>query len=182
MERSMKKIFIMVVGFSGIALMASGCTSFDQALGRTKTSPDEFQVVVRPPLTLPPNFSLRPGQEDDEAPAVSANAVKTDAVSISNQVLTASRTSDGSFFDAILGTDKRVDGIRQIVDEETLGIQIDRRVPTEILFGGQPNVGPNLDAAREAIRIRRALESGKPVTEGATLAKDPIEGTTLEIK
>lgn len=178
----MKKILVMIVGFCGIAVMASGCTSFDQAVGRTKSSPDEFQVVVRPPLTLPPNFNLRPGNEEETEGTVSTGVVKTDAVSISNQVLTASRTTDGSLFDAVLGTGERVQGIRQIVDEETLGIQIDRRLPTDILFGGQPNIGPNLDAAQEAIRIRRALEEGKPVNEGATLAKDPIEGTALEIK
>ena len=179
----MKKGLLMIASLTGLAVLASGCSSFDTAIGNTKKAPDEFQVVVRPPLTLPPNFTLRPGDEEAEQSSDKVVAsIKTDAVSVSDQVLTSSRSGDGSIFDTVLGTEYRVAGIRDIVDEETLGIQIDRRLPTDILFGGQPNVGPNLDATKEAIRIRRALEEGKPINQGATPATDPIEGTTVDIK
>ena len=43
-----------------LMLMLSACSGNDNLLGG-KNSPDEFEVVIRPPLTLPPNFSLRPG-------------------------------------------------------------------------------------------------------------------------
>lgn len=181
----MKKGLFMIAGLSGLAVLISGCSSFDTAIGKTKKAPDEFQVVVRPPLTLPPNFTLRPGDETAETDTANSQVVasiKTDAVSVSDQVLTSSRISDGSIFDAVLGTDKRLPSIRDLVDEETLGIQIDRRLPTDILFGGKPNVGPNLNATKEAIRIRRALEQGDPINEGATPATDPIEGTPVVIE
>ncbi len=179
----MKKTLFMIAGLTGLAVLTIGCSSFDTAVGRTKKAPDEFQVVVRPPLTLPPNFSLRPGDEEDETQvSASTETASTDAVSISDQLLTSSRKGDGSFFDKVLGTDERIAGIRDIVDTETLGIQIDRRLPTDILFGGQPNVGPNLNATLEAIRIRRALEEGKPINEGGTLATDPIEGTPVIVE
>ena len=178
----MKKTLFMIAGFCGLASLISGCSSFDQAVGRTKSAPDEFQVVVRPPLTLPPNFNLRPNNDVETVSEATEASIKTDAISVSDQVLTASRTYDGSTFDTVLGTDQRITNIRIIVDEETLGIQIDNRVPTDILFGGQPNVGPNLDAVRETIRIRRALEEGKPINEEATFATDPIEGTPLTIE
>ena len=183
MEEQMKKALFIVASLCSLGVLTSGCSSVDTALGKTKKSPDEFQVVVRPPLTLPPNFSLRPGDENEEVQSISSvDSVNTDAVSVSDQVLTSSRMGDGSVFDNVLGTENRVAGIRDLVDQETLGIQIDRRLPTDILFGGQPNVGPNLDAAKEAIRIRRALEEGTPINEGATLATDPIEKTPVEIK
>lgn len=178
----MNKTKFAIAGLLGLTVFVSGCTSFDEALGRTKTAPDEFQVVVRPPLTLPPNFDLRPGDEDIEETAEPADSIASDAVTLSDQTLTAARKSDGSIYDSVLGTGKRLDGIRAIIDEETLGIQVDRRVPTDIIFGGQPNVGPNLDATREAIRIRRAIEEGRPINEEATPATDPIEGDALEIQ
>jgi hypothetical protein len=37
-----------------------GCESASRAFGVTKVTPDEFRVVTKAPLTLPPDFSLRP--------------------------------------------------------------------------------------------------------------------------
>ncbi len=38
----------------------AGCSDFRKAIGKEKSTPDEFQVVVRPPLSLPPGFADRP--------------------------------------------------------------------------------------------------------------------------
>ncbi|AHC74004.1 hypothetical protein P856_803 [Candidatus Endolissoclinum faulkneri L5] len=43
----------------------SGCTQIREALGYTKNSPDEFQVVSRPPLSLPPNYELHPPMPEE---------------------------------------------------------------------------------------------------------------------
>ena len=52
----------MIKGMTVVVLMAglSACSDFRRAVGDEKSSPDEFQVVVRPPLSLPPGFSDRP--------------------------------------------------------------------------------------------------------------------------
>lgn len=49
-------------GIAAIALVAGlgGCSQTQEALGLTKSAPDEFQVLQRAPLSLPPNFALRP--------------------------------------------------------------------------------------------------------------------------
>jgi len=47
-----------VVG--ALALGVAGCTGFKQAIGIDRTSPDEFAVDSRAPLSLPPDFDLRP--------------------------------------------------------------------------------------------------------------------------
>ena len=38
----------------------AGCQSTRNALGMSKVTPDEFRVVTKAPLVLPPDFSLRP--------------------------------------------------------------------------------------------------------------------------
>ncbi len=38
----------------------AGCDGFKEQLGLTKQSPDEFRVVSRAPLSLPPDYSLVP--------------------------------------------------------------------------------------------------------------------------
>ena len=167
----------MVLGLSALTVVTSGCSTVDEALGKTKSAPDEFEVVVRPPLTLPPNFNLNPENDTAEAPVSS-----TDAVSVSTRVLTKNASTDASVFDALFGTENRIAGIRELVNEETYGIQLERRLPVEIIFGGQPNVGPNLDSQKEAIRLRKAFEKGHGITATPTPAIDPVEGTPVIVE
>jgi hypothetical protein len=42
------------------ALALTGCSDFKQAIGLEPTMPNEFAVESNPPLTLPPDFDLRP--------------------------------------------------------------------------------------------------------------------------
>src|SRR5690625_1857234 len=45
----------------GLALALSACgDNVRRSLGLTKQSPDEFRVVSRAPLSVPPSFNLRP--------------------------------------------------------------------------------------------------------------------------
>jgi hypothetical protein len=44
------------------ALLLSACTDLKRSIGLEKTSPDEFAVESRAPLTMPPDFQLRPPQ------------------------------------------------------------------------------------------------------------------------
>jgi len=43
-----------------VAPMLAGCDSFKQAIGLEQVAPDEFSVENQPPLTIPPEFALRP--------------------------------------------------------------------------------------------------------------------------
>ena len=42
------------------ALALSGCSNFKQMIGLEPTMPDEFEVESQAPLTIPPDFALRP--------------------------------------------------------------------------------------------------------------------------
>lgn len=54
----MRKIIVPVL--LGLALTTAGCDSTRQALGLKRTQSDEFTVADRQPLSVPPNYSLRP--------------------------------------------------------------------------------------------------------------------------
>jgi len=41
-------------------MLLSGCSDFRKAVGMDRTGPDEFAVESRAPLTIPPDFELRP--------------------------------------------------------------------------------------------------------------------------
>jgi hypothetical protein len=46
----------------GLALALMGCESVRQATGVAKLPPDEFTVLTKAPLILPPDYNLRPPQ------------------------------------------------------------------------------------------------------------------------
>ncbi len=50
---------LCVVCLAGASLL-SGCTDFKQMVGLDQPMPDEFAVESRAPLTVPPEFDLRP--------------------------------------------------------------------------------------------------------------------------
>ena len=54
-------VVVPVLCFAG-ALFTSGCSDLKKAMGLEKSAPDEFAVESRAPLTMPPDFNLRPPQ------------------------------------------------------------------------------------------------------------------------
>jgi hypothetical protein len=52
---------IAVACLCSVALL-SGCTDLRRAIGMDRAGPDEFAVESRAPLTIPPDFDLRPPQ------------------------------------------------------------------------------------------------------------------------
>lgn len=54
-----KNLFVSAVVLTGIAAL-TGCSSISSSLGLERHVPDETQVTVRPALTLPPDFNLKP--------------------------------------------------------------------------------------------------------------------------
>ena len=59
------------------ALALSGCGELRRSMGYDKSTPDEFQVVERAPLALPPDFSLRP--PDPGAPRPQESSMRDQA-------------------------------------------------------------------------------------------------------
>jgi len=57
---------IFVLGL--LSLSMSGCSDFKKMVGIERTSPDEFAVESRAPLTIPPDFDLRPPQPGASRP------------------------------------------------------------------------------------------------------------------
>ncbi|HUN51459.1 MAG TPA: DUF3035 domain-containing protein, partial [Candidatus Sulfotelmatobacter sp.] len=51
---------IEIVAFAALLAGAAGCDSIKATLGLEKSGPDEFAVVTKAPLTLPPDYALRP--------------------------------------------------------------------------------------------------------------------------
>ena len=57
-------IFFLMTG----ALLVGACDGAREAIGIGKQSPDEFAVVTRAPLSMPPDFGLRPPRPGVDRP------------------------------------------------------------------------------------------------------------------
>ena len=155
----------------------AGCSDFRRAVGTEKSSPDEFEVVVRPPLSLPPGFSDRP--EDIIAEGNKATGIDSKARA---KALLAVGTNANNAFDLLFDFSDVPDDIRAKVDSETYGIQLDNRLPLQQLFGGLPDIGPVLDKMAEDRRLRRVRQEGRMPTDEATLATDPTSDKPVAVQ
>ncbi len=45
---------------ASVAIVATGCTSTSRALGLEKSAPNEFNILTKAPLIVPPEYNLRP--------------------------------------------------------------------------------------------------------------------------
>lgn len=70
----LSKLYILSLSCSILALTSCSGTSVKDTLGIGRRAPDEFKVVSRPPLSVPPQFNLRP----PSATASSPTAVRAD--------------------------------------------------------------------------------------------------------
>jgi hypothetical protein len=168
---------VITLAISGILITSlSGCSDFRRAVGMEKSAPDEFQVVVRPPLSLPPGFTDKP-----EEILKKSEKRMVDSQSSTGALLGVADAS-GSSFERLFDFSNVPADIRVRVDEETYGIQIEKRLPLQKLFGGIVDVGPVLDKMAEDARLRKAVGEGQAATAEGTKAIDPADGLPLTIK
>ena len=168
----------MIAGVTMVLLAGlAGCSDFRRAVGAEKSSPDEFEVVVRPPLSLPPGFTDRPEDiiaKDKKATGVDAETSAEAILAVGN-----SATVD---FEHLFDFSNVPDDIRAKVDAETYGIQLENRLPLQQLFGGLPDIGPVLDKMAEDTRLRKAHQDGRLPTDDATLATDPTSDEPVAVQ
>lgn len=159
------------------ALSLSACENARDTLGLTRDAPDEFKVVKRAPLSMPPGYNLMPPQPGAPRPQEQATSeTARQAVFGDNAATQPQEVSDAE--NALLreaGADIAQPNIRQIVDTEVVERDDSQKPVAERLLGlggGADNEGTVIDAKAEAERLRHNMEEGKPVTEGDTPSLD----------
>ncbi|HTW54462.1 MAG TPA: DUF3035 domain-containing protein [Stellaceae bacterium] len=63
-----------------LTMLLGGCSNWKQTLGIEPVSPDEFAIESRAPLTLPPDFNLRPPEPGAPRPQETSMASKAQGV------------------------------------------------------------------------------------------------------
>ena len=95
----------------------AGCQSARQALGMTKVVPDEFRVVSKAPLVVPPDYSLRPPAPGEPRPQ-ELEPESQARMALLGQQEGAQRSDGEKDFVAQAGGDHADPRIRYIIDDE----------------------------------------------------------------
>lgn len=166
-----------------LSLSLAGCGSggLREALGYGKDAPDEFAIVTKAPLVIPPDFALRPPRPGAPRP----QEANLDPSIVAQSALIGDRSATplpetGSIGEQALleqtGAAAADPRIRQVVNAETRTlVEKDKTFTSDVLFW-QQRVPPDerlVDSAGERQRIQQNSAEGKPVTEGETPSTAP---------
>jgi hypothetical protein len=100
-----------------VGLGLAGCESARQALGMTKVVPDEFRVVTKAPLVVPPDYALRPPSPGEPRPQ-ELQPESQARVALMGQRDAEDRSDGEKLLVAKAGADKADPLIRYVIDDE----------------------------------------------------------------
>lgn len=193
---------------AAMALALGGCTGSDvrQSLGMKRNQPDEFQVVSRPPLSVPPVYYLKPPTEDETASVPADQQAKSLVLTGEEAPYQAPGASDPNYqaadstavpavgesalasggeeaFLRNANTNTAQKDIRAVLNTENRPIIAEEKKPKSFLDKLQDTgegKDPVVDAQKERERIEINKETGKPITTGDTPTTKPEQKTTLQ--
>lgn len=158
------KYGVLICAIGG-ALALSACSDeTKQDLGLVKTAPDEFAVVARAPLSVPPDYSLRPPMPGAQRPMETSprDSARQTVFGEEDMNRSAGQQPSGSFMDRI-GANQADPSIRTKVDQETAqGAEDTRSTASRLMFW------KDAEASKEGTPIDPVAERERLQQEGQT--------------
>ncbi len=174
----MTRLGFLVAAMACLSLAA--CENAKESLGLDREAPDEFAIVKRAPLEMPPGYDLRPPQPGAPRPQEATPEQQARQTVFGAQPSAAAAgtpsPSAASTGEAILlqktGAVNVDPSIRRTLDQETKQLQAEQKPTVDRILSvtGKAYNPPAqvVDAPAEAQRIKQNQTEGKPVTEGET--------------
>jgi hypothetical protein len=152
-----------------VSLLLTGCGDTKKMLGFEKVAPDEFNVVARAPLSLPPEYQLRPPEPGAARPQEASTRDQAQALLTGKSgPANKGRSTGETALLAKAGADQNEPGIRSVVNRELAALaEADRTVVERLVFWRKNDIpAKELDAAKERQRLQQNDALGQSVTEG----------------
>jgi hypothetical protein len=165
-----RSLLVLILACSAL----TACGGVRESLGLGRTPPDEFAVVDRPPLSMPPDFGLRPPvpgaprpQEID--PGVRASETLFGAADKSVDKKPAVSGVERALLDQAGATKAPADIRATINNESAEKVDVSPHLVEELLWWkNDVKPGVTVDSAAEAERIKSAKDKGEPLNKSAT--------------
>lgn len=167
------------VAVVALTISVGGCEGVREAAGIAKKAPDEFAVVTRAPLSMPPDYGLRPprpGAERPQEARVTDTArdlvIKHDSSTTSSENAAAGSPGESALLSKA-GATAPDPKIRRKINRESsiLAAESDSLADRLIFWQKSPEQGVIVDAAAESERLK----------ENATRKEAPTKGKTPSI-
>ncbi len=165
---------LAVTGLVAMAIGLGGCGKTRAAFGLARSAPDEFAVVTRAPLSMPPDYGLRPptpGLPRPQERDVREEARRLLITSGASTTVTSDIPSAGEA--ALLNRAGAADAnpdIRRLVslENKVLASGDEGFVDRLIFWKKSPPRDSAIDPTREARRLSENAAMGDAVTKGPT--------------
>ncbi len=112
---------ILLSGAVALAVGVSGCNTVSGALGQNKAAPDEFRVVTKAPLVVPPDYALRPPAPGEPRPQELQPESQARVALLGEREATTRDDAEKTFV-AQAGAEKADPLIRYVLDDQFGGI------------------------------------------------------------
>lgn len=163
---------VYAAALTGVLLAVGACGGARETFGLNKQTPDEFQVTARAPLTLPPDYRLRPprpgkGRPQEKTTRDAAKEVVIGKSEAPRAALPGLSQGESALL-ARVGASTKDSAIRATVNEESSILADDQKsLLSRLLFWQKKDPpGQVVDAQKEAKRIQENLALGDYVTKG----------------
>jgi hypothetical protein len=172
-----RSIWGQITGAVLALAVLSGCGSTRQMLGLDKQTPDEFKIINRAPLSLPPDYALRipePGAVRPQEQTIPQRAIAaitgTPVSAVAPSGNPAGADPGEAAFTKQFGADRAMPDIREVVERENSVLTAEDKTFLDSLmfWRSSEDRSPVVDAQREAQRLRENAALGKPVDDGET--------------
>ena len=188
METSCLHGRLLTAGLLAAATLSlAGCSSAASGLSRTfglnRDAPDEFQVTTRAPLSMPPDYSLRPPRPGAPRPMEQSERREAEEALVPQVALGTPQGGDSPGQDALVQAagPQAPTNIRQRVDEDARLASADQGFVDKLLFWRQPQPkGIVVDPQKEAKRLRENSALGQSPASGDTPIIQPRKKGWLE--
>ena len=160
---------------AAVGLLAACGQDTSRSFGFTRDAPDEFATARRVPLSLPPDYALRPPTPGAPRPQETsardgAEATLLGVTSAATGAGAQSRGEEALLSQAGPAPTTPSEALRRRVDEESRRLDMPPRTLADRLIFWQPAPAPGtpVDPTAEARRLRENAALGRDVTSGNT--------------
>ena len=173
---SIARAGLRMVALVGVAVSLIGCESVREAAGIVKEPPDEFAVVTKSPLVIPPDFNLRPPKPGAQPVNQVSPTDSAQAALFGEDPGTAAAQMPGNYSPeervilASSGGANADHAIRKQLASDLKSMEAtDDSFTDNLIFGApDPYKGSPLNADAEAQRIQAATANGQQVASSPT--------------
>ncbi|HTW26680.1 MAG TPA: DUF3035 domain-containing protein [Acetobacteraceae bacterium] len=172
-----------LVGCTLLLAACGGGTDLSRTFGFTRDAPNEFSVTTRAPLSMPPDFSLRPPRPGAPRPMEESESRQAETALVPQTALTGGQGTESPGQEALVqdAGPPVTNAIRAEVDADARMDQASNGFVDRLLFWQRSSPhGIEVDPQKEAQRLREDAALGESPETGDTPIIQPRKKGWLE--